>query len=147
MRAIVQRVCEASVEVNQNEIGAIQKGYLVYLGITHTDTIEIAEKFIDKLLKIRLFPSEGRPINTNISNVEGEILVISQFTLYASTKKGNRPSFIEAAKPDQAESLYDYFVKKLGKSYSEKVAAGQFGADMKVTSVNDGPINIILDVD
>lgn len=146
MRAIVQRVSEASVEVNKNEIGAIQKGYLVYLGITHTDTIEIADQFIKKLLKIRLFPSEGKPMNTNVSNVESEILVVSQFTLYASTKKGNRPSFVEAAKPDQAESLYDYIVKKLEESYSEKVAAGQFGADMKVTSINDGPINIILDV-
>ncbi|MDN6280813.1 MAG: D-aminoacyl-tRNA deacylase, partial [Psychroflexus sp.] len=146
MRAIVQRVSKASVEVNQNEIGAIQKGYLVYLGITHIDTIEIADKLIEKLLKIRLFPSEGKAINANISSVEGEILVVSQFTLYAATKKGNRPSFMDAAKPDQAESLYDYVVKKLGESYSEKVAAGQFGADMKVTSVNDGPINIILDV-
>ncbi|MGO3237589.1 MAG: D-aminoacyl-tRNA deacylase, partial [Psychroflexus halocasei] len=111
------------------------------------DTKEIADQFIDKLLKIRLFPSEGKAINANISSVEGEILVVSQFTLYASTKKGNRPSFMDAAKPGLAEELYNYVVEQLQNQYHNKVASGVFGADMQVSSINDGPINIILDID
>ncbi|QSS97130.1 D-aminoacyl-tRNA deacylase [Psychroflexus sp. ALD_RP9] len=147
MRAIIQRVNSAQVIVDENTVGEIQNGYLIYLGITHTDTSFTADKLIDKILKIRLFPSESKPINANISSVEGEILVISQFTLYASTKKGNRPNFMLAAKPEQAKLLYDYFVKKLDTEYEHKIASGCFGADMKVISENDGPINIIVDID
>lgn len=147
MRAVVQRVKNAKVEVDQKNVGEINQGYLVYLGITHSDTKEIADQLIDKLLKIRLFPSEGKAINANISSVEGEILVVSQFTLYASTKKGNRPSFMDAAKPNHAEELYNYVVEKLQNKYHHKTASGVFGADMQVNSINDGPINIILDID
>ncbi|MGO2101634.1 MAG: D-aminoacyl-tRNA deacylase [Psychroflexus halocasei] len=147
MRAVIQRVTNAKVEVDQKIVGEAQQGYLVYLGVTHTDTKEIADQFIDKLLKIRLFPSEEKAINTNISSVEGEILVVSQFTLYASTKKGNRPSFMDAAKPGLAEELYNYVVEQLQNQYHNKVASGVFGADMQVSSINDGPINIILDID
>ncbi|SHE32497.1 D-tyrosyl-tRNA(Tyr) deacylase [Psychroflexus salarius] len=147
MRAIIQRVNSAQVIVDENTVGEIQKGYLIYLGITHTDTSFTADKLVDKILKIRLFPSDSKPINANISSIEGEILVVSQFTLYASTKKGNRPNFRLAAKPEHAELLYDYFVKKLESAYKHKIASGRFGADMKVISENDGPINIIVDID
>ena len=147
MRAIIQRVNSAQVIVEENTVGEIQNGYLIYLGITHTDTSFTADKLISKLLKIRLFPSEGKPINANLSSAKGEILVVSQFTLYASNKKGNRPNFRLAAKPEQAELLYNYFVKKLETDFENKVASGRFGADMKVISENDGPINIIVDID
>lgn len=147
MRAIIQRVSSAQVVVDNAVVGHIKQGYLVYLGLTHTDTSQTADNFIDKLLKIRLFPSDEKPIDANISKIEGEILVVSQFTLYASTKKGNRPNFIQAAKPQQAELLYNYFVKKLELTHNHKVASGRFGADMQVSSINDGPVTIILEKD
>lgn len=145
MKAVVQRVANAKVEVEDENVGEIDQGYLVYLGITHDDTKEIADQLIQKLLKIRLFPFDGKAINANIASVNGQLLIVSQFTLYASTKKGNRPSFIEAAKPEHAKGLYNYVIEQLQKQYEHKVASGVFGADMQVSSVNDGPINIILE--
>ena len=145
MRLLVQRVSNASVKVENKLIGKIDKGFLVFLGITHTDTKEIADYLINKLCKLRIFEDENNKMNLCIKDVQGEILIISQFTLYADTQKsGNRPSFTDAAKPEYANELYEYFVKKC-KENEINTQTGKFGANMKVELLNDGPVTIILE--
>lgn len=145
MRAVVQRVSSASVISNGTPTGSIGKGFLVLLGIETTDDQSDAEWIADKIWQMRIFQDEQDKMNLTLKEVGGELLVISQFTLYASTKKGNRPSFLRSAKPDQAIPLYDYFKSFLAMRSGQKVQSGIFGADMKVSLVNDGPVTILLD--
>lgn len=144
MKLVIQRVREANVAVDEKVIGKILKGYVVLLGIGKEDTKETADFYINKLLKLRIFEDEQGKTNLSLAEVSGELLVISQFTLYADASKGNRPSFINAAAPKDAEELYDYFVFKC-KEQGYTVETGSFGADMKVSLVNDGPFTLILD--
>ena len=144
MRFLVQRVSEANVMVDNNITGKIGKGYLVLIGITHTDTTTDADYLINKLLNLRVFCDENDKMNLNINQVNGELLLVSQFTLYANTSHGNRPDFLEAAKPAYAEELYEYIIKEC-KNRNINVQTGIFGADMKVHLLNDGPVTIILD--
>lgn len=144
MRFIIQRVNHASVMVNQEVIGAIQKGYLILIGISQTDTKEIADKMLQKAVNLRIFSDEDGRINRSLADVSGELLLVSQFTLYANCKKGNRPSFLDAGKPKEAKMLYEYLIEK-AKETGHTVACGEFGADMKVALENDGPFTVILD--
>ena len=144
MRLVVQRVKNASVKVDGEIIGKIKQGFMVLLGVTHTDTKENADYLVDKLLKLRVFEDENDKMNYDISKVNGELLIISQFTLYADTNHGNRPSFIDAARPEVAEPLYNYFCEECRKKNAH-VETGKFGADMKVELLNDGPVTIILE--
>ena len=144
MRFLVQRVSEANVMVDNNITGKIGKGYLVLIGITHTDTTDDADYLINKLLNLRVFCDENDKMNLNINQVNGELLLVSQFTLYANTSHGNRPDFLEAAKPAYAEELYEYIIKEC-KNRNINVQTGIFGADMKVHLLNDGPVTILLD--
>lgn len=143
MKLVVQRVNKSSVKINNKVHGSINKGFLIYLGITHDDTIDSLDKYINKVLNLRVFEDNDGKMNLNINQVGGEILVISQFTLYANCKRGNRPSFTEAAKPDYANELYLEFIKRLSKNIN--VESGVFGADMQIESINDGPVTIILE--
>ena len=144
MRFIIQRVKKSSVTVDNKIVGKINKGFLVLIGITHTDTTEIADKMIKKMVNLRVFSDENDKMNLALKDVEGELLLISQFTLYADCKKGNRPSFVDAAKPEYANELYEYVIEKCKESGYE-VQTGIFGADMKVEILNDGPVTIVLD--
>lgn len=144
MRFLVQRVAEANVTVDGNIVGNIGKGYLVLIGITHTDTKDTADFLINKLLNLRVFSDENGKMNLNISQIKGELLLVSQFTLYANTSHGNRPAFLEAAKPDYAEELYEYIIQEC-KAKNITVQTGLFGADMKVNLLNDGPVTIMLE--
>ena len=144
MRAVVQRVSSASVSVNQESIGQIQKGFLVLIGISDQDTIQIADKMIKKLLGMRIFEDSDGKTNLSLNDVNGELLLISQFTLYADCKKGNRPSFTNAGKPDMARQMYEYIIDQCKKEIPV-VEQGIFGADMKISLLNDGPFTIILD--
>ena len=144
MRLVIQRVKNASVKVDGEIIGKIKRGFMVLLGVTHTDTKENADYLVDKLLKLRVFEDENDKMNYDISKVNGELLIISQFTLYADTNHGNRPSFIDAARPEVAEPLYNYFCEECRKK-NVHVETGKFGADMKVELLNDGPVTIILE--
>ncbi|MCQ2466481.1 MAG: D-aminoacyl-tRNA deacylase [Clostridia bacterium] len=144
MKFLIQRVTEASVKVDGETIGAINKGLLVFVGIGHEDNEAIADKMIDKLTRLRIFDDENGKTNLAISDVSGEFLIISQFTLYADCRRGNRPSFTEAGAPDAANSLYEYIISKIS-SMGFKTEHGSFGADMKVSLLNDGPFTIILD--
>lgn len=146
MRFVIQRVKEANVSVDNEIVGAIDKGFLVLAGICDTDTYEIADKMIRKLIGLRIFEDENGKTNLDIKSVSGELLIISQFTLYADCRKGNRPSFINAGKPDFANEMYEYIVKKCSEEIP-KVETGVFGAHMKVSLINDGPFTIILDSD
>lgn len=144
MKIVLQRVTEASVTVEGECLGKIGSGLLIFLGVGSEDTKEVTEKLFEKILKMRIFADEKGKTNLSLIDVEGELLVISQFTLYANCKKGNRPSFTEAAPPELAEELYEYFLE-LAKNRFGKVESGQFGADMKVQIQNDGPFTIVLD--
>lgn len=144
MRCLVQRVKEASVSVSGNVIGAIEKGYLILLGVSQTDTEEVADKMLKKVLDARLFEDENGKTNLSIRDVSGSLLVVSQFTLYADTRRGNRPSFINAGAPDHANALYEYFCKK-AEEQGMPLAHGLFGADMQVALINDGPFTIMYD--
>ena len=146
MRFIVQRVTSASVTIDGNVNGKIGNGFLVLIGIEEKDNEKIADKMVDKLIKLRIFEDENGKSNIDLDAVNGGLLLISQFTLYADCKKGNRPSYIRAAKPDLAIPLYDYIVDECKKRV-DKVETGVFGADMKVELLNDGPFTIILDSD
>ncbi len=144
MKIVLQRVANASVSINGITVGEIRKGYLALIGIEETDTQEIAQKMADKLQKLRIFEDENGKTNLSAEQVNGEILVVSQFTLCADCRKGNRPSFIGAAKPEQAIPLYEFFLSLCETRFS-KTACGEFGADMKVSLVNDGPFTLVLD--
>lgn len=146
MLGLIQRVKHASVTVNNEMVGDIQQGILLLLGIQKTDTEETASKLIDKLLTYRIFADAENKMNCNVQQINGGILVVSQFTLAADTKKGTRPSFSSAAPPAQAQALYDYFVAQL-RSKHDKVATGIFAADMQVSLVNDGPVTFMLEME
>ncbi len=144
MKVVVQRVSQASVKVDNKTIGQIDRGFLVLLGITHNDTKAQAEKLAEKLVKLRVFEDSEGKMNNDIVQASGSILVVSQFTLYGDCKKGNRPSFIKAARPEVAEPLYLYFVDKI-REKGLKVETGEFGGYMQVELVNDGPTTLILE--
>ena len=144
MRLVIQRVLHAEVQVDGNTIGKIGKGLLVFVGADQNDTKEIADKYLRKLLGLRIFEDKNGKTNLSLKDVDGELLIVSQFTLYANCKKGNRPSFIEAGEPHMAEALYEYMIEEAKKSVPV-VEHGEFGADMKVSLLNDGPFTIILD--
>ena len=146
MRFVIQRVTEASVTIEGDKKSAIGKGFLVLIGITDTDTREIADKMVKKLIGMRIFEDEQGKTNLALSDVEGELLLVSQFTLYADCKKGNRPSFIKAGKPDFANEMYEYIIECC-RQQIDVVGTGEFGADMKVSLLNDGPFTIVLDSD
>ncbi|MCI8759677.1 MAG: D-tyrosyl-tRNA(Tyr) deacylase [Clostridia bacterium] len=144
MKIVVQRVKNAQVEVDDKIVGKIGKGFLVLLGVTHNDTKEQADYLVKKLCKLRVFTDENDKMNLGLKDMNGELLIVSQFTLYADCSQGNRPSFIEAAKPIQANELYEYFCLECEKN-DIHVERGIFGADMKVSLVNDGPVTIIME--
>ena len=145
MRAVIQRVSTASVTIHGDVKSAIGGGFLVLLGIETEDTHDDADWLSSKIAQLRIFNDEQGLMNKDIKEVGGDILVVSQFTLHASYKKGNRPSFIKAARPEQAIPLYEYFVAKLSEKLGKEVKTGVFGADMKVALVNDGPVTIVMD--
>lgn len=144
MRVILTTVDSASVTIKDKLVATIQKGYLLLVGFTDGDDKEIVDKMVDKILSLRVFPDDHGQINLSLQDVNGEILSVSQFTLYADTKKGRRPSFVRALRPGEAEPLYDYFNSQIEVKYG-RLSSGVFGADMKVSSVNDGPFTLILD--
>ena len=144
MRIVLTTVLEAKVEINQKVVGQISRGFLLLVGFTDGDNTETVDKMIDKVLSLRVFPDENGQINISLQEVNGSILSVSQFTLYANATKGRRPSFVDALRPGEAEPLYDYFNQQLELKHG-KVSTGVFGADMKVTSINDGPFTLLLD--
>lgn len=146
MRFVIQRVKHASVTIDGVISGKIGKGFLVLIGVAEDDTKEIADKMVKKMLGLRIFEDEQGKTNLSLADVNGELLLVSQFTLYADCKKGNRPSFIKAGKPDMANNMYEYIISKC-KETMENVQTGEFGADMKVELLNDGPFTILLDSD
>ncbi|MCI5918300.1 MAG: D-aminoacyl-tRNA deacylase [Roseburia sp.] len=146
MRYVIQRVTNASCTVDGRVTGEIEKGFLVFIGVSDTDTKEIADKMTKKLLGMRIFEDENGKTNLSLKDVNGSLLLISQFTLYADCKKGNRPSFTKAGKPDHANELYEYMID-LCKNEISNVQTGIFGADMKIQLLNDGPFTILLDSD
>ena len=145
MKVVIQRVSKASVTVENEKIADIQSGLLVLLGIVEEDSLDDIAWLTNKIVNMRIFPDANGVMNTSILNSNGEIIVVSQFTLHASTKKGNRPSYIKAAKPDIAIPLYETFKKQLETDLGKDVQSGEFGADMKVELLNDGPVTIIVD--
>ena len=145
MRAVIQRVSEASVNISGEVISSIGNGLLVLLGIEEADNDKDIEWLCGKITRLRIFPDENDVMNLSVMDVKGEILLVSQFTLHASTKKGNRPSYIKAAKPEVAIPLYEKFIRQIEKETGKKIFTGEFGADMKVALVNDGPVTIIID--
>lgn len=146
MRFVIQRVNEASVSIEGNTVGQIEKGFLVLIGVSNDDTEKIADKMIKKLIGMRIFEDENGKTNLSLADVGGGLLLVSQFTLYANCKKGNRPSFVNAGAPDIAKELYEYIISECRKQVSV-VETGEFGADMKVRLENDGPFTILLDSD
>lgn len=144
MKIVLQRVLEAKVDVDGKTVGSIGKGYLVLFGAGEGDTREDAERLAAKMINLRIFSDENDKINLSLGDVGGQLLIVSQFTLYADCRKGNRPNFIQAAKPDLANSLYEYFTE-LCRQKVPVVETGIFGADMKVSLVNDGPFTVILE--
>ena len=144
MKFLIQRVKNASVEINKNEVGKIEKGFVVLIGITHEDNKEKADLLVKKLMNLRVFEDEKGKMNLSLKDVKGELLLVSQFTLYANCKEGNRPSFTEAAKPDFAKDIYEYIVKECKKEIP-KVETGVFGEYMEVNLINDGPVTIMLE--
>lgn len=145
MRIVIQRVSEASVTISKEKVAEIDNGLLILIGIEDSDTNEDINWLVGKISNLRIFPDENEVMNLSVKDVNGEIIVVSQFTLHASTKKGNRPSYIKAAKPDFAIPMYEKFVSQLENELGKKIQTGQFGADMKVALVNDGPVTIIID--
>lgn len=144
MKFVIQRVTKASVTVDSKTVGAINKGFMVLIGVSNEDTKEVADKLVKKMLGLRIFEDENGKTNLSLDDVGGELLLISQFTLYADCKKGNRPSFTNAGAPDMANALYEYIIAECEKA-GKKVEKGIFGADMKVELLNDGPFTIVLD--
>lgn len=144
MRFVIQVVDKAKVDIDEKTVGEIGKGYMVLIGVGQDDTREIADKMIRKMLGLRIFPDENGKTNLSLKQVDGELLLVSQFTLYADCHHGNRPSFINAGAPDMANELYEYIIEKT-REQGYNVQTGQFGADMKVSLVNNGPFTVILD--
>ncbi len=144
MKIVLQRVLEAKVDIDGETKGRIEKGYLLLVGISNEDTKEIADKMIEKIAKLRIFEDINGKTNLSIDQVDGEILVISQFTLYADCKKGNRPSFVNAGRPELAKELYEHILNRCQELFKH-TQCGVFGADMKVSLVNDGPFTLVLD--
>ncbi|SEA59701.1 D-tyrosyl-tRNA(Tyr) deacylase [Flavobacterium gillisiae] len=145
MKIVLQRVSSASVTIEDKVVADIQKGLLILVGIEDTDGQEDIDWLVGKITKIRVFDDENHVMNLSVQDIDGDIIVVSQFTLHANTKKGNRPSYIKAAKPDVSIPLYENFVKKLDIELGKKIQTGVFGADMKVSLLNDGPVTIIID--
>ena len=145
MRALLQRVLESKLEIEGNEYSKIKRGFLVLLGVTHEDTEEDMKVLAEKICKLRVFEDENEKMNLCINDVGGALHIVSQFTLYADCHHGNRPSFTNAAKPDYANELYEKFIKYCKENLNMEVATGSFGADMKITLVNDGPVTIMLE--
>lgn len=145
MKFVIQRVLKSSVEIDGEIVGKSEKGFMVLLGICNDDTKEIADKMVKKMTGLRIFEDENGKTNLSLNDVGGTILLVSQFTLYADCKKGNRPSFINAGSPDYANMLYEYIIDELRNTYNIHTETGRFGADMKVSLINDGPFTIILD--
>lgn len=145
MKLLIQRVTSASVEIEGRISGAIDNGFMVLFGACESDTTEIADKMLKKMVGLRIFADSEGKTNLSINDVGGSILLVSQFTLYADCRKGNRPSFFKSGDPNHANELYEYAIKELKNTYGLKVETGEFGADMKVSLVNDGPFTIILD--
>ena len=144
MKLVVQRVKEAKVEVDEKMVGKINKGFLVLIGITHEDEKEQADYLVKKLCNLRVFEDKNGKMNLSLKDVKGELLIVSQFTLYADCSNGNRPSFTNVARPEKANELYEYFCKECEKN-DIKVEKGIFGADMKIRLINDGPVTIIIE--
>ena len=144
MKLVVQRVKNAQVKVDDKIVGEIKQGFLVLLGVTHSDTKEQADYLVKKLCKLRVFKDENDKMNLGLKDINGELLIVSQFTLYADCSSGNRPSFTEAAKPEQANKLYEYFCSECEKN-NIKEERGIFGADMQVSLINDGPVTIVIE--
>ena len=144
MKFVIQRVNNASVTIDEKIVGKINKGFLVFIGVSNDDTKEIADKMIKKLIGMRIFDDENGKTNLALADVDGELLLVSQFTLYANCKKGNRPSFINAGAPDMANEMYEYIIEKC-REMVKVVETGEFGADMKVKLENDGTFTIVLD--
>jgi len=145
MKAVVQRVSKASVDIEEQTVASIETGLLVLLGIVNDDTLDDIKWLSNKIANLRVFADDNNVMNKSLIEVKGEVIVVSQFTLHASTKKGNRPSYIKAAKPDIAVPLYETFVSQLEKDSSTVIKTGEFGADMQVELINDGPVTIIID--
>jgi D-tyrosyl-tRNA(Tyr) deacylase len=145
LKIVLQRVSSASVTIEKKIVAEIQKGLVILIGIETADLQEDIDWLVGKITKIRIFEDESQVMNLSVKDIDGEIIVVSQFTLHAATKKGNRPSYIKAAKPDVAVPLYESFVQQLEKELAKKIQPGIFGADMKVSLVNDGPVTIIID--
>lgn len=145
MKTVIQRVSDAQVVVNEEIVGKIGRGFLVLLGVGHEDGQEDIDYLISKISQMRIFNDSDKKMNLNLKDISGNCLVVSQFTLFADTRKGNRPSFVKAAKPEIAREIYQRFLDQLSISISQKVESGVFGADMKVSLTNDGPVTIILD--
>lgn len=145
MKFVIQRVENASVKIGTDIYSEINKGYLVLVGITSTDTKEIADKLIQKMVGLRIFEDENGKTNLSLKDVNGDMLIVSQFTLYADCKKGNRPSFIKAGNPAFANEIYQYILQKTEEIFEKKVFSGVFGAEMKISLINDGPFTIVLD--
>ncbi|WP_121966252.1 D-aminoacyl-tRNA deacylase [Myroides sp. N17-2] len=145
MRVVIQRVTKASVTVEGNVIGSIGQGLLVLVGVEDIDTVQDIEWLSGKIVNLRIFEDEAGVMNKSIKEVGGDVLLVSQFTLHASTKKGNRPSYIKASKPDFAVPMYEKFITQLEKDMEKSIQTGEFGADMKVELLNDGPVTIVID--
>lgn len=145
MKVVIQRVSEAAVKIDGSVYGSIESGLVILVGIEHSDTNEDVEWLASKIVSLRIFSDENGLMNLSVKEIDGNILVISQFTLHAKTKKGNRPSFIDAARPEQAIPLYEKFKSALEKELEKPIQSGIFGADMKVSLVNDGPVTIVID--
>ena len=145
MKAVIQRVSQSSVTINNEIVAQIQQGLLVLVGIEDTDNQEDINWLTSKIVNLRVFPDENEVMNLSLKDIDGEMIVVSQFTLHAATKKGNRPSYIKASKPEIAIPLYESFVQQTEIELGKKVQTGQFGADMKVSLINDGPVTIIID--
>lgn len=145
MRVVIQRVSKASVTIHQQKVADIQHGLLVLLGIIDDDSQEDINWLVNKIVNLRIFNDKNKVMNLSLKDVNGDLILVSQFTLHASTKKGNRPSYIKAAKPEIAIPLYENFIVSLEKEVGKKIRTGEFGADMKVELVNDGPVTIVID--
>jgi len=145
MKAVIQRVTQASVTIESNIVAEIQKGLLILIGIEEADNQEDIQWLVSKIANLRIFGDENEVMNLSVKDVAGDVIIVSQFTLHASTKKGNRPSYIKAARPETAIPIYEKFVAQMEVEIGKKVQTGQFGADMKVALLNDGPVTIIID--